>query len=321
MKAIRVHEFGGPEQLKLEQVADLKPGPGQVAVRIRAVGVNPVETYIRTGTYAIKPNLPYTPGQDGAGEVAAVGDGVAKFKSGDRVYTAGSVSGTYAEQAICTEAQVHPLPRSVSFAQGAAMGVPYATAYRALFHKADVKKGETVLIHGASGAVGTAAIQLACGAGVTVIGTAGTDQGRELIRKEGAHHVLDHHAVDVPEQIAKLTSGRGVDVILEMLANKNLGKDLPMLAKFGRVIVVGSRGPVEINPRDVMTRDARIIGMTLFNISPGDMASIHEALVAGLEQGLLHPVIGQEIPLAQAARAHEEVMKPTGAHGKIVLTT
>ena len=319
MKAIRVHEFGGPEKLKLEQTADLKPGAGQVLVKIRAAGVNPVETYIRTGTYAMKPNLPYTPGADGAGEVVSVGEGVSRFKAGDRVYTAGSVSGTYAEQALCTEVQVHPLPKNTSFAQGAAMGVPYGTAYRALFHKAEIRPGETLLIHGATGGVGTAAVQLARACGATVIATGGTEEGRALVRKEGAHHVLDHHAADVAEQIARLTGGKGVEVILEMLANKNLGKDLPMLSKFGRVMVVGSRGTVEINPRDIMARDARILGMTLFNVSPEDMASIHAALVAGLENGTLRPIVGQEIPLAEAARAHEEVMKPTGAHGKIVL--
>lgn len=319
MKAIRVHEFGGPEKLKLEQTADLKPGAGQVVLRIRAVGVNPVETYIRTGTYAVKPNLPYTPGMEGAGEVISVGEGARRFKAEDRVYTAGSVSGTYAEQALCAEAHVHPLPENVSFAQGSAMGIAYATAYRALFHKAEIRAGETVLIHGATGGVGTAAVQLARAHGATVIATGGTDEGRKLVLKEGAHHALDHHAADMAEQVSKLTGGGGVDVVLEMLANKNLGKDLPMLAKFGRLVVVGSRGTVEINPRDVMVRDAQVIGMTLFNVPPEETASIHAALVAGLENGTLRPIVGQEIPLAEAARAHEEVMKPTGAHGKIVL--
>jgi len=319
MKAIRVHEFGGPERLKLEQVADLKPGPGQVVVKVRAAGVNPVETYIRTGTYAIRPELPYTPGSDGAGEVAGAGQGVTRFQIGDRVYIAGSVSGTYAEQALCNQAQVHPLPKAVSFGQGAAMAIPYGTAYRALFDKAQLRPGETLLIHGATGGVGTAAVQLARAYGATVIATGGSEEGRKLVEKEGAHHVLDHHAPDMAERLAKLTGGRGVDVLLEMLANKNLGKDLPMLAKLGRLVVIGSRGTVEINPRDAMVRDAKIIGMTLFNVPPDEMAGIHAALVAGLENGTLRPIVGQEIPLAEAARAHEEVMKPTGAHGKIVL--
>ncbi len=319
MKAIRVHEFGGPEKLRLEQIADLKPGAGQVVVKIRAAGVNPVETYIRTGTYAVKPNLPYTPGMEGAGEVISVGEGVTRCQAGDRVYTIASLSGTYAEQALCGEAQVQPLPNNASFAQGAAMGIAYATAYRALFHKAEIRAGETLLVHGATGGVGTAAVQLARAHGATVIATGGTDEGRKLVLKEGAHHALDHHAPDMAERLAKLTGGRGADVILEMLANKNLGKDLPMLAKFGRLVVVGSRGTVEINPRDIMARDARILGMTLFNVPPEDVVSIHAALVSGLENGTLRPIVGQEIPLAEAARAHEEVMKPSGAHGKIVL--
>jgi NADPH:quinone reductase len=319
MKAIRVHQFGGPEQLKLEEVPDPQSGPGQVVVKVHAAGVNPFDTYIRTGSYAVKPQLPYTPGADAAGLVAAVGAGVQRGKPGDRVYVAGTLSGAYAELVLSNESQVHPLPKNVSFQQGAAMGVPYVTAYRALFHKAEIKPGESLLVHGASGGVGTAAVQLARAQGALVIGTAGTDQGRKLVLKEGAHYALDHHAPDMGEQLSRLTGGKGVDVILEMLANKNLGKDLTLLAKFGRVVVVGSRGPVEINPRDGMGRDAKIITMTILNCSPEDLATIHAALVAGLENGTLRPIIGQEIPLRDAARAHEEVMKPSGAHGKIVL--
>jgi NADPH2:quinone reductase len=319
MKAIRVHQFGGPEQLKLEDVPDLRSGPGQVVVKTHAIGVNPFDTYIRTGAYPIKPQLPYTPGADAAGVVATVGSDVKHVKVGDRVYVAGTVSGAYAEQALCEEAQVHPLPKNVSFQQGAAIGVPYATAYRSLFNKAEIKPGESVLVHGASGGVGIAAVQLARAYGAVVIGTAGTDEGRKLVLKEGAHYVLDHHAADMPERLSRLTDGKGVDVIVEMLANKNLGKDLTLLAKLGRVVVVGSRGTVEINPRDTMGRDAKIIGMTVLNASPEELAGIHAALVAGLENETLRPVIGHELPLREAARAHEEVMKPSGAHGKIVL--
>ncbi len=318
MKAIRVHEFGGPEVMKVEEVPDLQPGAGQVAVRIRAVGVNPVDTYIRAGMYARKPPLPYTPGSDAAGDVTAVGEGVRHVNVGDRVYTSGTVTGAYAEQALCNADQVHRLADRVSYAQGAAMNVPYATAYRALFHRARGVPGETVLVHGASGGVGTGAVQLARAAGFTVIGTGGTERGRELVKENGAHHVLDHGADDYLDQLMRLTDGRGVDVILEMLANVNLAKDLTVLAQFGRVVVIGNRGTIEINPRDAMGRDAAILGMTLFNVSPADLVSIHAALVAGLENGTLNPIVGQELPLADAPRAHEEVMKP-GAYGKIVL--
>ena len=318
MKAIRIHEFGGPDVLKLEDVPEPRPGAGQVLVRVRAAGVNPVDTYIRSGVHAVKPALPYTPGLDAAGEVEAVGEGVTRFATGQRVYTAGGLAGTYAELTLCEETQCHPLPERVTFAQGAGVFTPYATAYRALFQRAKALPGETVFVHGASGGVGTAAVQLARAAGLRVLGTAGTGEGRRLASEQGAHEVLDHRAPDYLEQLGRLTGGRGADVILEMLANVNLDKDLGVLAKGGRVVVVGSRGTVEINPRQAMTRDASILGMTLFNITPQEMASIHAALGAGLEAGTLSPVVGRELPLAEAARAHEEVLKP-GAYGKIVL--
>ena len=318
MKAVRVHRFGGPEVLQLEEVPTPQPRLDQVLVRVHATGVNPVETYIRAGTYARLPELPYTPGNDGAGVVEQVGADVTEFKAGDRVYTAGSLTGTYAEFALCRKEQVHPLPANVSFAQGAAIGTPYATAYRGLLQRAVAKPGETVLVHGASGAVGTAAVQLARADGLRVFGTAGSDQGLKLAREQGAHEVFDHRAPDHFEEVMKATGGRGVDIIVEMLANVNLGKDLKILAKGGRVVIIGSRGPVEINPRDTMQRDADIRGMILPNTPLVEMASIHAGLVAGLENGTLRPVIGKEFALAEAVEAHRAVMKP-GALGKIVL--
>lgn len=319
MKAVRVHEFGGPERLVVEDVPDPAAGQGQVVVRLHAAGVNPVDTYIRTGTHAVKPPLPYTPGFDAAGVVASVGAGVTRWAAGDRVYVAGSVSGTYAEYALCQESQVHPLPDRATFGQGAALGIPYVTAYRALFQLAHVRPGESLLVHGGSGGVGIAAIQLARAAGLTVIATAGSDEGRALVRQQGAHHALDHHAGDIAAQLSTLTAGRGIDVILEMLANKNLGADLQYLARRGRVVVVGSRGPVEINPRDLMSREAAVFGALVFGASVEDLASAHAALLAGLEAGSVRPVVGTEMPLAHVRQAHEAILQP-GHRGKIVLT-
>src|SRR5262249_35687937 len=192
MKAIQVHEFGGPEVLKLEDVPTPKPSAGQVLVRIHAAGVNPYDTYMRAGTYAVKPPLPYTPGSDAAGVVEAVGDGVKKVKPGDRVYTAKTITGAYAENCLADKAQVQPSPANISFAQGAGVFVPYATAYHALVHEAKARASEAVLIHGASGGVGTAAIQIARNIGLTVFGTAGSAKGLELIKREGAHQAFDH---------------------------------------------------------------------------------------------------------------------------------
>lgn len=306
--------------MALDEVPDLHPGPGEVLVGIAAAGINPVDVYMLSGTYAHKPALPYTPGADGAGVVNAIGAGVTGVAVGERVYVAGSLTGTYAQQALCRPSAVHRLPERVTFQQGAAIGVPYGTAFRALFQKARALPGESVLVFGASGGVGLAALQLARAHGMTVLGTAGTDKGRRLLLANGAHHAIDHtipHAA-VLEQVRSLTGGRGVNVILEMLANKNLAADLQMLSMQGRVVVVGNRGTIEINPRDAMGRDASILGMTLFNVNEVDMASIHAGLGASLENGVARPVIAREFPLQDAARGHEAVMK-AGASGKIVL--
>jgi NADPH:quinone reductase len=318
MKAIVVREFGGPEVLSFEEIPTPRPAAGQVLVRIHAAGVNPYDTYMRSGTYAIKPALPYTPGSDGAGVVEAVGEGVTKVKPGDRVYVANTVTGAYAEYALALESQVHPLPAKISFAQGAGVWVPYGTAYHALYQCTRARAGETVLIHGASGGVGIAAVQIARAMGLIVLGTAGTDKGRELAMREGAQYVFDHTNPDSREQILQTTGGRGLDLILEMLANVNLGHDLKLLGAHGRVVVIGSRGDVTITPRDLMLRRASILAFTLWGITEAEANEIHAGLIAGLENGTLRPIVGKELPLADAARAHKEILEP-GAFGKIVL--
>ena len=318
MKAIRVHQFGDPEVLKLEEVPTPKPAAGQVLVRIHAAGVNPYETYMRAGTYALKPPLPYTPGSDGAGVVEAVGEGVQKVRPNDRVYTGRTVSGSYAEYALALEEQVHPLPAKVDFKQGAGIWVPYGTAFHALYHSARAHASETVLVHGASGGVGIAALQIGRAMGLRVLGTAGTPRGVEIAKREGAHQVFEHRKSGYQEEILQSTDNRGVDIILEMLANVNLSHDTKLLTNNGRVIVIGSRGEVTINPRELMARRASIRALTLLAITPAEEADIHAGLFAGLENGTLRPVVGKELPLAEASRAHKDIFEP-GSAGKIVL--
>ena len=318
MKAILVREFGGPEVLKFEESPTPKPGAGQVLVRIHAAGVNPYDTYMRSGTYAVKPPLPYTPGSDAAGVIDAVGEGVKKVKPGDRVYTAKTVTGAYAQYALALEEQVHPLPEKISFGQGAGVWVPYGTAYHALHHSAKARASETVLVHGASGGVGMASVQFARAMGLTVFGTAGTQKGLELVRREGAHQVFDHRKTGYQEEILKATGGRGLDIILEMLANVNLAHDLKLLATRGRVIVIGNRGEVTINARELMGRRASIRAFTLWGITPAEENEIHAGIAAGLANGTLRPIVGKELPLAEAVRAHKEILEP-GAAGKMVL--
>jgi NADPH:quinone reductase len=281
-------------------------------------GVNPYDTYMRAGTYAVKPTLPYTPGSDGAGVVEAVGEGVKKVRRGDRVYTARTVTGAYAECALALEKQVHPLPANIDFKQGAGIWVPYGTAYHALHHSAKAHASETALVHGASGGVGIAVLQIARSMGLKILGTAGTPKGLEIAKREGAHQVFDHRKSEYQEEILQSTDNRGVDIILEMLANVNLSHDTKLLSNNGRVIVIGSRGEVTINPRELMGRRASIRAFTLWGITPSEEAEIHAGIFAGLENGTLRPIVGKELPLAEAARAHKEILEP-GAAGKIVL--
>jgi NADPH:quinone reductase len=317
MKAICVHQFGEPSVMKLEDVADPVVADGQILIRAHAIGVNPVDTYIRAGIYGQR-EFPYTPGMDAAGLVEAVGQGVQSFKPGDRVYTSGTVSGAYAQLVVAKESQVHGLPQSISFEQGAALGVPYATAYYGLFYRGRALPGEKVLVHGATGGVGVASVQLARAHGLTVFATGGTDVGRKLAVDHGAHYVLDHRAADYLQNLMALTGNRGVDLIMEMLANVNLAKDLTVLTPRGRVIVIGSRGKIEIDPRETMRRDADIRGMTIMNATEPQTKAIHAAIFAGLENGSLRPIVSRKLPLSAASQSHDDVMKP-GSSGKIVL--
>jgi NADPH2:quinone reductase len=318
LKAIKVQQFGPPEVMKVEEVADPRPGKGEVVVRLFAAGVNPVDTYIRGGLYAVNPVLPYTPGMDGAGVIESVGEEITGMTVGDRVYIWGTLTGAYAEKVKCLGYQIHPLPERLSFEQGAGVGVPYSTAYHALFHRAKAVPGDFILVHGASGGVGTAAVQIAKAAGMKVIATGGTDEGRKLAIDQGARYAVDHRDPLHLQQVMDITGGRGVDVILEMLASVNLGSDLPVLAENGRVVIIGSRGKVEIDPRDLMGRNGTILGMVVLMVSEPERKAIYAALGAGLENGTLTPVVGKILPLADAPLAHHEVME-SSAHGKIVL--
>jgi NADPH2:quinone reductase len=324
MRAIVVREFGGPDVMRLEDVPTPEPTGSQVLVRIIASGVNPVDTYLRSGNHAHAPKLPYTPGKDAAGVAELVGENVNGIKPGDRVYTADSLSGTYAEYSLCDEAQLGLLPDNTSFEAGAGVWTPYATSYRALFEKAQVKAGESVLVHGASGGVGIAAVQWAKNAGLNVIGTAGSDRGKQLVSEQGADLVVDHlssspeEAARAKADILEFTGGKGVDVIVEMLANVNLLLDFDVLAMFGRIAVVGNRGTLEFNPRAAMTKDATIYGLSLFNAPQTVRESIRDAIYKGLSDSYLHPVISRTFELSEAAEAHREVIE-SRALGKIVL--
>lgn len=318
MKAIRVYSFGDENVLSYEEHKLPAIGATEVLINVKAIGVNPVETYIRSGTYPKKPSLPYTPGSDAAGIIVEVGQQVSHLSVGDRVYTVSSVSGSYAEQMISFAEDVYSLSDQLSFAEGACIGIPYYTAYQALIHKARAVPGETILIQGASGGVGLACLQIAKWKGYRVIATAGSKEGRSLIEKEGADLVLDHYDDARFEKVMDYTKGQGVQIVLEMLSNANLGRDLEILALFGRVIVIGCRDRVEINPRLMMSKDTSIVGMTIFNVTPNEKQMMMRDLSDGFDQGKLRPQVGYKYKLSEAAIAHSDILK-NKAVGKRIL--
>jgi NADPH:quinone reductase len=322
VKAIRAHSFGGPEVLQLETVDDPVPGLGEVVVEVRAAGVNPADTYMRSGTYAIRPQLPYTPGGDAGGVICAKGPDVTHHKVGDRVFVGTALSfdltGCYAEKVKRRASEVLPLAEGISFAQAATFGVSYPTAHYALFERGGAKAGETVFIHGASGSVGSSAIQLAKRAGLRVVGSAGTAKGLELVRAEGVDHAVNHTEAGYMNDVRRVTGGNGPELILEMLANVNLAADMDLAAKYGRIIVIGNRGEITVNPRVAMMKELDIRGIALWNATAAQIEPIMRDILAGVADGSLRPVVSREMRLSEAAAAHLAVLEH-GIGGKIVL--
>ena len=321
MRAVQVSAWGGPEQLVVQEGLPIpSPGPDQVLVKVMAAGVNPVETYIRQGTYATLPPLPWTPGNDGAGIVESVGNSSSgRLQVGQRVWLAGSISGTYAEYCLAKESQVQPLPETVSFLQGATLFGSYRTAHKALFGRIQTAPGSKVLIHGGSGAVGTAAIQLAKGRGCEVAGTAGTQAGMKIIESLGAtsfNHRTQSYVEDIVQKFGK------PDVIIEMLANVNLNADMDMLNRHGSIVIVGNRGSIDnVNMRKLMMSEGRIVG------SLGGTPAENEAAILDINEGLTNgtvvPVVGPVFQFDRSenvAASHVEVIEhPHGSGGKVLL--
>uniref|UniRef100_A0A0B7BBV4 Enoyl reductase (ER) domain-containing protein n=1 Tax=Arion vulgaris TaxID=1028688 RepID=A0A0B7BBV4_9EUPU len=320
-RAVHVTKFGGPEVLKVVNIPIPTPKDGEVLIRVHSAGVNPVDTYIREGLYT-KTNPPFISGGDAAGVVETVGENVTEFKKGDRVYVAAAFTGTYAEYISVSVRYVALLSDSLSFAQGASIGIPYYTSFKALYIIAHAKPGDIVLVHGASGAVGIAAVQIALANGQRVFGTAGTEQGVNLVKKLGAEQVFNHREEGYMDQILKATDGKGVNVILEMLANVNLDKDLDILAFRGRVVIVGCRGNIEINPRKTMFKETSIIGTALLSIEDErEWTQIKADAQAGQSAGWLVPIVAKEYKLEEAGQAQFDIINNTGTFGKLVLNT
>lgn len=315
MRAMQIFEYGPASALRMvEGISVPMPASKQILVSVKAAGVNPVDTYIRSGTNNYTTKFPHTPGRDGSGVIAAIGADTEGFSKGMRVYFSSCLTGSAAEYTLCDVGHVYPLPDTVTFNEGACIGVPYLTAHRALFGRAQAKEGQRVLVHGASGGVGTACVQLCVAKNLHVVGTAGSDDGIALVRAQHPSvECVDHRVAD------HLSGFGGFDVIVEMLANVNLAQDCAALAKGGTVAVVGSRGVAEgLNPRDLMSRDAAVVGVALANCSDKDRKAITEDLHPLLESGTLKPVVRAVYSLEQLGRAHDDVVQP-GAQGNVVV--
>ncbi|XP_054713163.1 quinone oxidoreductase-like [Uloborus diversus] len=323
MQAIRIAKFGSPSVLQLQTTAIPKVSCSKVLVKIKSAGVNPVDTYIREGKFLTLPSLPFTPGKDAAGVVHAVGENVSSIKVGQRVFMCGRTLGeygTYAEYSLADAKDVFALGDKLTFDQGAALGVPYFTAYRALVLKARCATGELAFIHGASGAVGLASVQLAKSRGLKVIGTASTVEGQELVKSAGADFVVNHYEKNYLDKIMEISENKGVDIVVEMLANVNLDKDLDIIGARGRIVIVGSRGETVIDPRKMMGPEIQVTGVALMSSTEEEWKTTAESIVKGINQGWVNPIIDKRYPLEKAAEAHKDVMKKSGAKGKIVLT-
>ena len=323
MRAIRVHAFGAPEQLVLDEAPTPSlehHGSELVRVRMHAAAVNPVDTYIRAGTYATRPDLPYTPGFEGAGVIDALPESMrdGAFSVGDRVIVCHAAAGTYAEYALCAPENLLAMPDAIDFTQGAATWVSYATAFRALHQIGLAARGERVLVHGASGGVGLACVQLAIAAQMEVFGTASSAEGRALVLEQGAAAVFDHSAEGYGEELMAATDGEGFALILEMAAHVNLDRDLDLVARRGRIVVIGNRAPIEINPRKMMSKESSISAAMLFGMNPQEKQRAQAAIASGLADGSLTPLIQERFALEDASLAHQAVMRD-GARGKIVL--
>ena len=322
MKAVQISEFGGSEILKTVTIDEPTPNTNEVKIKLYATGLNPNESYTITGTYEpFVPELPYVPGFDGAGIVEEIGPEVKNVKVGDRVFVSGFKArrntGTYAEKVVIDTQHVYHLPDNFSMEEGAALGIPMFTAYRALFQRADIKIGEYVLIHGASGAVGSLAIQMAKAVGAIVIGTSSTREGRKQIIEMGADFAFDHLSEDNKSKFLRATDDKGPDVIIEMLANENLEIDLQTIADDGRIVIVGSRGSIDITPRHLMGNEALVTAVNVGRMTSEDKEEVLHGVMNFIENDAIKPLIGKKFTLDEPTKAHKEMMEGPG-NGRIV---
>jgi NADPH:quinone reductase-like Zn-dependent oxidoreductase len=320
MKAMLAHQFGGPEQLKLDEAPEPQVQAGQVMIRVRAAGINPADLVRLSGRLGSL-TLPYIPGTDVCGEIESLGAGVINLKQGQRVFGR-ALTGGYAEKTCLAAGEAIPLPTNLSFDEGAAIPIPFYTAYHALHNKAAVKSGETVLISAGGGGVGVAAIQLARLAGARVITTVGSKEKAERVTTLGAHFAINYKEQDFVAEVQKFTDKKGVDVIIENVAADNLAKDFLAVAPRGRIVVIGTgtgkAGDASFPVFAALMKDVTMLGMSLINAG-AEIAEMARILSGLFSEGKIKAVVSKAYPLAQAAKALEDLVAAR-VFGKLVLT-
>jgi NADPH2:quinone reductase len=322
MRAIVCREHGDLSVLKLEQVPDPEPGPGQALVRIRACGINFADSIMAAGKYQTQPALPFIPGSEIAGDVVALGEGVDGLEPGDRVMGLPGRGG-YAELVAVDARRLTPLPDGLGYEQAASFAVTYGTGHVALAHRARLRPGETLLVHGAAGGVGLTAVELGRIMGARVIGTAGGPDKLEIARAAGAEHAIDYLAEDIRERVKALTGGRGADVIYDPVGGDVFDASLRCVAFEGRILVIGFAGGrvQQIPANHVMVKNVDIIGVNrpaYDTLAPEVARRSQEQLLDWLAAGLIAPLVSRSYPLERAVEALESVVTRRST-GKVVI--
>jgi NADPH2:quinone reductase len=321
MKAMVATRWGEPSALEYAEAPEPEPGAGEVLVETRAVGCNFPDILMVQGKYQTKPPLPFSPGHELSGVVAAVGPGVTRVRPGQRVLALVKW-GAYAERAVAPADRVFPVPDAMPFDEAAAFGLVYQTAYCALVHRGALQAGEWLLVHGAAGGVGLAAVQLGRALGARVIATAGTPAKLEIARRAGAEVLVDYRTEDWVERV-KATTGRGADVIYDPVGGDVFDGSSRCIAFEGRLLVIGFAGGriPTIAANRVLLKNMSVVGVywgRYQDEDPGLVERWMAALLALYEKGAVRPVIFGRYPLREAARALQ-ALAARESHGKVIL--
>ncbi len=323
MRALVCNEYGPPERLVIEDLPDPAPGPGEVLIGIKAAGINFPDLLAIAGTYQVKIPPPFVPGNEAAGIVAAVGHGVRRVKPGDRVIVT-PAGGAFAEQCVVSEKLCLPLPNALSFEQGAGFTVTYATTYHAFRQCTELKAGETVLVLGAAGGVGSSAVEVAKALQARVIAAASSEDKLRFAREAGADETINYSELSLRESVKELTGGNGVDVVYDPVGGELAQMALRSLAWHGRYLVIGfACGQIPEFPANItLLKEARIIGVwwgTWAARNPKESLQNMAELAAMVDTGKLAPRVTERYGLDRYVEAFAAIAERR-ARGKVVLT-